>query len=270
MKPRSRTASLVLLSAIVASGCVAPLARAEGPSIEATAAFDRYVAKVEERLTEQHASAREFVAGEGDSAVSAQLEHGELVLENLIPGDAAEADGAMLHHWRGTAFVPRATAAQFEQVMRGYQDYPRRFAPEVMSASVLSRTTDQLRTKLRFRQQHVLTVVLDAIYNVRFGQLDAEHRYSISRSTSIKEIWRAGSPAERTLSVQEEHGFLWRQNTYWSCEERDGGLLMQIETISLTRDIPRGLGWALRPYIESIPRETLDFTLTRMRDALRK
>ena len=34
-------------------------------------------------------------------------------------------------------------------------------------------------------------------------------------------------------------------NTYWSYEERDGGLYMQVESISLTRSIPHGLGWAV-------------------------
>ena len=63
------------------------------------------------------------------------------------------------------------------------------------------------------------------------------------------------------MNAAEEHGFLWRQNTYWSYEERDGGLYLQIESVSLSRSIPTGLGWALRPYVESVPRESLEFTL---------
>ena len=75
---------------------------------------------------------------------------------------------------------------------------------------------------------------------------------------------------ERTLSANEEHGYLWRMNTYWSYEERDGGLYLQIEAVSLTRSIPHGLGWAVRPYIESIPRESLEFTLRSACNGLRK
>ena len=44
-------------------------------------------------------------------------------------------------------------------------------------------------------------------------------------------------------------------NTYWSYEERDGGLYMQIESVSLTRSIPTGLGWAIGPFVESVPRD---------------
>jgi hypothetical protein len=63
---------------------------------------------------------------------------------------------------------------------------------------------------------------------------------------------------------------MWRLNTYWSYEERDGGLYMQIESVSLTRSIPSGLGWALGPFVESVPRESLEFTLQAASRALRK
>jgi hypothetical protein len=72
------------------------------------------------------------------------------------------------------------------------------------------------------------------------------------------------------LGPGEEHGFLWRMNTYWSYEERDGGLYIQIESVSLSRSIPIGLGWAIGPFIESVPRDSLEFTLRATSDALRK
>jgi galactose mutarotase-like enzyme len=97
-----------------------------------------------------------------------------------------------------------------------------------------------------------------------------QHGYSLSRSTQISEIAAAGTASERALSAGEEHGFLWRLNTYWSYEERDGGLYMQIESVSLTRSIPLGLGWAIGPFVEKVPRESLEFTLDSTCKALRK
>jgi hypothetical protein len=111
---------------------------------------------------------------------------------------------------------------------------------------------------------------MDTSYDVTFARLDAQHGYSVSRSTRIAEIDSPGTSSERVLGPDEEHGFLWRMNTYWSFEERDGGLLMQIESVSLTRSIPRGLGWAVRPFVESVPRESLEFTLRSVCRALRK
>jgi hypothetical protein len=123
---------------------------------------------------------------------------------------------------------------------------------------------------MRVRQQHILTVVMDTTYDITFGQLNAQHGYSISRSTCISEIASPGTAKERALSASEEHGFLWRLNTYWSYEEQDGGLYIQIESVSLSRSIPTGLGWAIGPFIESVPRESLGFTLQATRDALKK
>jgi hypothetical protein len=128
---------------------------------------------------------------------------------------------------------------------------------------------DHVQAWMRIRQKHVITVVMDTTYDVIFGQLDVQHGYSISHSTRIDELASPGTRAEHPLGAGEEHGFLWRLNTYWSYEERDGGLYLQIEAVSLTRSIPSGLGWAIAPYVESIPRESLEFTLNSARRALR-
>ena len=111
---------------------------------------------------------------------------------------------------------------------------------------------------------------MDTAYDIRFARLDAQHGYSISRSTRITEIDAAGTAKERALNASEEHGFLWRLNTYWSYEERDGGLYMQVESVSLTRAIPAGLGWLIGPFVESVPRDSLEFTLRAACNALRR
>jgi hypothetical protein len=104
---------------------------------------------------------------------------------------------------------------------------------------------------------------------VQFGRLDAQDGWSASQSVRIAEVDDAGTSWERVRSPREEHGFLWRMNTYWSWEERDGGLYLQVESVSLTRGIPVGLGWVVRPFVESIPRESLEFTLKAACGALR-
>ena len=63
-------------------------------------------------------------------------------------------------------------------------------------------------------------------------------------------------------------GYLWRLNTYWRFEEKDDGVYMQCEALSLTRDIPLGLGWLLRPLVTRIPRESLNRALGQTRAAV--
>jgi hypothetical protein len=241
------------------------------PTPAAVSAFNSYSRTVEARLAQQHRSQDEFLAlADRDSGEARRLQRGEFVVERLTPVTGADFSGALLHHWRGTAFAPHAKAADFERLIRDFDAYPQHFSPQVIQARVIADGGDRMEASMRVRQRHVITVVMDTAYDIQFGHLDAQHGYSISRSTRIDEIEAAGTSAEKALNAGEEHGFLWRLNTYWSYEERDGGLYLQIESVSLTRSIPHGLGWAVRPYIESIPRESLEFTLRSACNALKK
>ena len=259
---------------LVSVGCgilvlaIAPVCAFADPPAAATAAFNTYIGKVEARLAQQHRAAKGFLATRPQD--EARLRAGELVIEKLTPSTGDEFAGAMLHDWRGTAFAPGATAADFERVMRDFNGYPQRYAPQVTRAKILTEQGDRYRVSMRVRQKHVITVVMDTDYDIAFGRLDARHGYSLSRSTRIAEIAGAGTEKERALPGSEEHGFLWRLNTYWSYEERDGGLYMQIESVSLTRSIPTGLGWAIGPFVKSVPRESLEFTLRSTCNALGK
>jgi len=269
----TRSASLICILLFLLD---APRTLLGEPTPAATAAFNVYIAAVEERLVQQHQSPNRFLAPYGDNASSTEkrLRNGEPVIERVTeqisPSANAALAGAMLHHWRGTAFVPGAKAADFERLMRGFNSYPQHFAPQVVQAKVCAQQGDHIKAWMRIRQKHVITVVMDTTYDVTFGQLDPRHGYSISRSTRVDEIASPGTRAEHPLSVSEEHGFLWRLNTYWTYEERDGGLYLQIEAVSLTRSIPSGLGWVIGPYVESIPRESLEFTLNAASRAIRQ
>ena len=244
---------------------MAPRRSCAEPLPIATARFNTYVAGVETQLGLQHQSPNTFVASAGSDP-----RQGGVIIENLTPQTGMDLPGALLHHWRGTAFAPGATAAEFESLLRNFREYPKRFAPEVLSAKVLTQNGDRMQAAMRVRQKHVLTVVMDTTYDVTFGRLDAKDGYSTSRSTQIYEIDAPGTGRERALGSTEEHGFLWRINTYWTYEERDGGLYLQIESVTLSRSIPTGLGWAIKPFVESVPRESLEFTLRSACNALRK
>ncbi len=249
---------------------VPPRVAAE-PAPAAVSAFNTYINAVESRLAQQHRSQTGFLAPvSSDAQAEARLRRGELIVEKLTPSAGEDLPGAMLHHWRGSAFAPGATGADFERLMRNFNAYPQHFSPQVLQAKVLAEQGDHFQAWMRVCQKHVITVVMDTTYNVTFGRLDARHGYSISRSTKISEIDSPGTRSERALEAKEEHGFLWRLDTYWSYEERDGGLYMQIESVTLTRSIPTGLGWAIGPFVESVPRESLEFTLRATREALRR
>jgi hypothetical protein len=240
-------------------------AQAQAPA-EAVADFIKYTAAVETHLAQLNSSNQTPLA----SVDRDRLRNGEVVVEKLVPAQDADPPGAMLHHWRGTAFAPGATAADFDRLMRDFPAYTTVYAPQVVRAAIVSHDRDRYAVTMRVKQKHVLTVVMDTAYDVTFAPPNHSRGWSTSQSTAITEIENAGTANERALGPKEEHGFLWRLNTYWTYEERDGGLYLQLESVSLTRAIPAGLGWVARPFVESVPRESLEFTLRKTCEALKK
>ena len=257
-------ARAVTLAVLIALTC--GISSAEQASQVAIAGFDAYVRSLEGRLAAQHRQKAGFVVLAGPSA---QMRRGELVIENLTPANV-DLPGAMIYHWRGAAFVPGATAADLERILRDFAAYPQIYSPQVLSANALSQNDDRYRATMRVRQKHMISVVLDTTYDIVFGRLDGLRGWSNSRSTHIDEIDNAGTKSERVLTPADQHGFLWRLNTYWTYEEHDGGIYMQIESVSLARSIPPGLGWVVGPFVESVPRESLEFTLRATCYALRR
>jgi len=79
----------------------------------------------------------------------------------------------------------------------------------------------------------------------------------------------AGTPKEKIYLPDTGYGFLWRLYSYWSFEGRGDGVIVQCRAISLTRDVPLGLGFIIEPIIKNLPRESLVNTLKATREALR-
>jgi hypothetical protein len=201
----------------------------------------------------------------------ARLRAGEVItgrLQTLDRGQPIAVPGGLIHHWTGTIFIPDVTLTQTLALLEDYDNQYKFYGPDVQQSKLIERQGDRFRIFLQLRKTKVVTVILDTEYDVKYTRLDTDRAISISRSTRIAEVENAGKPNESEKPVGNDSGFLWRLNSYWRFQQRDGGVYVQLEAISLTRDIPTGLGWLISPFISSIPKESLVFTLTRTREAL--
>jgi len=239
---------------------------------ETVTAFEQYVAQAESRINQEHGSPESFLRIDSlpaaqRSEIEARLRQGDILIDK-VGESPTKLPGALVHHWVGTAFVPSATLAQTLAVVRDYDHLWQYYQPEVVRSKLLSQQGDDLRISMRLRKHKAVTVVLDTEYAVHNGQLDPEHRYGISRSAHIVELANPDQADEHPLPEGHDHGFLWRLNTYWSYVQTSDGVFMQCEAISLTRDVPSGLGWLIGPFIHGLPRESLQFTLNSTRKAV--
>ena len=200
-----------------------------------------------------------------------ELRQGSLLIERVTTTDGGKEisipDG-LVHHWIGLVFVPGATVDSAVALLQDYDRHAEIYKPAVARSKLLARDGDTFRVYLRFFQKKVITVVVNSEHEARFSREGRDRARSRIYSTRIAEVENPDTPGEREKPVGQDGGYLWRLYTYWRFLERDGGTYVQCESITLTRGLPVGFGWLIRPFITSIPRESLEFTLTTTRRTL--
>src|SRR2546421_6556652 len=241
-----------------------------------TDAFNQYVAATEARFGNELRSGGTFLYVDGLSAdkrvaAYAQLINGEILVEKRetkLSGKNADIPDGMVHHWVGLAFIPGATLAQAVPVLQDYDHRSELYKPDVIASRTISHQGNDFRIFLRLYQKKFTTVVFNTEYADHWERVDAGKMYSNSISSRIAEVKDASKPEGEEYPVGQGHGYLWRLNTYWRYEEKDGGVYLQCEAVSLTRDIPYGLGWLLRPLVTAIPKQSLNRALGQTRQVV--
>jgi hypothetical protein len=262
---------VVLVAGSVSSAQSTPAANPAPAKLrpETVAAFDRYEHLTEERNDTElkRGSALLWVDSLPESqrtVAYAALKRSEVQIHQLNALDNGKpivCPGGLIHHWVGVVFIP---GAKLDDVLGVLQDYDRQstyYAPDVERSRIESHEGDHFRVFLRFRRHKVITVVLNTEHDVHYFRDAPGRAHSRSSAVRIAEVENPGKSDEREKPPGDDGGYLWRMETWWRMEEHDGGVYVQSEVASLTRDIPTGLGWLVGPFVTSIPKETLFFTL---------
>jgi hypothetical protein len=235
------------------------------------AAFDRYIRATESKLRTDSFLWVDRLPPSRRTEALELMRRGRLAIESvrtLEGGREIDVPGGLVHHWVGTAFIPGASLDEALMILQDYDRHERIYAPTVARSRLLSRDGDRFRFFLRFMMKKVITVVVNSEHEALFTRPAPDRAESWIHSTRIAEVESADLPGEREKPVGQDGGYLWRLNTYWRLLVRDGGLYIQCESASLTRGIPVGFGWLVGPFVTSIPRESLTFTLETTRQQL--
>lgn len=240
------------------------------------AAFDKYVAATQERFAGELKPGGAFLyidglrARERDADYD-RLKNGEILVDKRntkAPGVDKDVPDGMVHHWVALVFVPRVSLTQVLPLVKDYDHRAELYKPEVIASRLLSHQGDDYKIFLRLYQKKFTTVVFNSDYDVHWGEVSPTEFYSNSISTRITQVKDSDHPDGSEYPVGQGNGYLWRLNTYWRFQQKDGGVYIQCEALSLTRDIPTGLGWLLRPLVTKIPRDSLNRALGRTRQVV--
>ena len=265
-----RAAAAAALLAGTAAG--APAAELQPRTV---AAWDRYVEATEQRIAAELEDPGRFLAQDFRAAAA---EARREVLAGRVRIDKLETRGAdgeriripkgAVHHWLGSALVPGVTLEDLLHALihavetEDLQD-------DVIESRVLSRPgKDRLEVFLKLRRKQMVTVHYNTEHAVAYVRHRPGAASSRSVATRIAELEDAGSADEREKPIGRDRGFLWRLNSYWRYRQVDEGVIVECESVSLSRGVPRLLRWMASPLINRAARDILSRTLASMAEVL--
>lgn len=269
LAPRPRPLAVALTTALL---LVVPLV-ADGPSPQARAGWDAYVAAVERRVDAELARAAgpflvfETLPRSDASEARSILQRGDVFVHELRPPAGAPKDvpKAMVHHWLGVILVPRASVDQVVAFVQDYEHHARWYK-DVMASRTLSRDGDRFKVFLKLQRSRLgVSAHYNTEHEVVYRRHDASRASSRSRATRIAELDQAGTPREREKTDAEQRDYLWRLDSFWRFQATPEGVIVECESVSLSRGIPWGLGFLVGHFVKSVPRDSLEQTLKDMR-----
>jgi putative flippase GtrA len=271
---RAGAAVLVLLAASSASAATGPeWAELRAPALQAWAAYER---QVDTRLQTASAASSPFFAldAHGIKDWRAAAMAGGVAMYRLDRpqpgGPTVSVPDGKIHHWAGAVFVPNMTVDALLRHLTTFAGRESEHYDDVVTSRLISRNGDSHKVFLKLRRTKVVTVTYNTEHTVDIRRLGPSRATLRSVSTRIAELADAGTPQEKEMPEGRDQGFLWRLNAYWRYEAVKGGVLVECESISLSRDVPALLKFFISGMVEGIARDSLEKTLVSLKRALMK
>jgi hypothetical protein len=205
-------------------------------------AYDAYVEKFERDYVKPFAdSGKLWIDGRSEGAVPAKG-----IIESRMNDDVAEGS---IHHFSGSMHVEGARIEDMRRLMEDYPAYPKNFKPDVTEA-VAELQPDSTRTDDHYVSHLTLTestlwmnVQFYTTYDTHYRSLDDQRWISKSVALNLKEQKDAKDVAKGYYPQGDDHGFLWRTQTYWFARKTSSGVDLQVDSISLSRPNVTGFAW---------------------------
>ncbi len=261
---------------LLAVAAVSSLPRLEAAELrpETAKAWEAYVKATELRIARELSSNAGFLAldfQKGTAAEKTNVLAGGIVVSQLKTLDGSgrdiEVPSGMIHHWRGSVFIP---GTRLREILRRVENPTADDTKQedVLASRVLEYGPDSLRLFLKLQRSKFVTVVYNTEHTVRYVRYGENRASSSSIATRISELENPNTAGEREKPEGQDRGFLWRLNSYWRYEQVDGGVIVECESISLSRTVPSVLEFFIRPLIDRVARESMQRTLRSMRDRI--
>jgi hypothetical protein len=234
-------------------------------------AFTAYIRDAEAAMEQTLDGCDSFLWSDGAPERAQRVRAGQVVAQFWSGRGPLKVPHGLIHDWIGAVFIPAGNLERTLALIQDYDHHQNIYKPEVMASRLISHHDGDFQIYMRLLKKKIITVVLDTDHDVHYRSLDPTRSLCRSYTTRIAEVEDAGTRKEKVLPPDTGYGFLWRLYSYWRFQQKEGeegGVSLECRAISLTRDVPLGLGWMIEPIIQKLPKESLIHTLEATRQAL--
>jgi putative flippase GtrA len=253
--------SVVVVLLMVLVGGSTP---AEAQSPEAIAGWDRYQSSLDARYRSD-ASSRTFFVHDREGSQPGWRNTVRAGGVSVFQIDAPAVADARIHHWAGAVFIPGLAVHDLITRLQQAAGHESDFYDDVVASRLLGRDGDRLRIFMKLRRTALVTVTYNTEHAVEYRRLGDARFSARSTATRIVELADAGTAHEREKTAGDDNGFLWRLGAYWRYEAWAGGVIVECESVSLSRPVPFLLRPIAGPVVDRIARESLERTLRSLR-----
>ncbi len=185
-------------------------------------------------------------------------------------GGVVPVPSGLLHHWTGMVFIPGVRTSDLLAALQGYDSYASIFRPAVIDSKLLNHTNDEFKYRLKFAQKGFgVKLGLLGVFRSQYYPLSPQAGFSITEATELNELENPATSKERVIPFGSSHGYVEKMFTVVRYREVDTGIYVQVETLTLSRDIPGAVRWLVAPIIQRFSRQTMAGTLKSLKDHIR-
>jgi len=217
-----------VLAVFAVFACMTPAGAAPAPAT--LDAWQRYAAGLEQQLDRRRGAPR-------------AVPHDTLT----TTGQSIPVPSGTISHWHGAVFIRGVT---LDRVLAGLTN-PGTPPPQadVVASRVLARDACSVRVYIRLVRHAIVTTTYDTEHQMTFTRHSPTLATARSVATRIEEVGGG------------DRGFLWRLHSYWRYEQQPGGVLVELDSLTLSRSVPAIVRPVAMPMVNQVARESMTGTL---------
>jgi hypothetical protein len=244
------------------------LSKAAEPKRETLRAWDDYIVSVNTGVAERNAGSRAFLWVDESPETLRRAQNGDVVITNHDPRKVPQG---LIHHWIGAMFIPNVSLDQAMRVLNGYDRYSDMYKPLIRKTSVIEQAGDTVKLNVIAVQKALsVTAAVETDEDIRIARLAPNRVCITADSVRMVEIANYGQASEHAFPEDKRPGYVWRALIVQRLEQRDGGVYVELETISLSRGIPIEVRWLIKPLTDDLPRKMMAVLLDETRAAVQR